>query len=223
MLPRRAGHPLAVINIIWRGTIIIVPLFILGYCSLDAYRQLNPTFMMTPLDAHVFEHCGRGDWRDSDCNLIPLFFRSGEERDVIVHQLAGYRHSLISSGDNQPVGKAPEQDSTDYFAGPTGFMSFAVGTNSPSTCDLTMRASSKRRWATIVRPVSRPDRCTVTPTPASPSILAAAPRRDACGRGRSVPSHAPQPASCSGRDRAPSPLPRSNARCDAHRARASAA
>jgi hypothetical protein len=126
MLPRRKRRPVAVINFIWRGAIIIVPLLTLGYCSLGAYRQFDPAFLLSPLDAHVLRHCGRLD-RDAQCNLIPEFFSLGEPIDEVAKQMtvAGYRHWIYEGPDGTRSIDGHEMTFTDYFVGPKGGMSFA--------------------------------------------------------------------------------------------------
>ena len=128
MLPRRAGHALAVINVVWRGAIIIVPLFALGYFALGAYRQFDPAFLLSPLDAHVLTHCGRLD-RDAQCDLIPVFFRRGEPMDAVVQRMtaAGYRHDTYEGTNGTWTIDGREVTFTDYFDGPKGNMSFACG------------------------------------------------------------------------------------------------
>jgi hypothetical protein len=128
MLPRRAGHPLAVINVIWRGAIIIAPLFLLGYCGLAAYRQFNPTFLMSPLDAHVFTHCNRLN-RDAQCDLIPAFFSQGDSVDDITRRMiaAGYRHGTLSATDGTFIVDDREVRFTDYYSGQKGSMSLGCG------------------------------------------------------------------------------------------------
>ena len=126
MLPRRAGYALAVINVIWRGAIIIASLFALGYCSLALYRQFDPTFLLPPLDAHVLKHCARSRVATL-CDLIPAFFTVGESADEVLQQMsaAGYQHGLFQGSEGTWTVNGEKHQFTDYFIGPKGSMSLA--------------------------------------------------------------------------------------------------